>query len=379
MTNIHSPKEIRADLVARGLDSGLDPLAALRQARQIWAFISHGDVGLLEMDGEIVSPADEIVGIRLHADGRWRRIGSAGFDVERNMFISHPIYRSIRPVVQDGQRLVEIPAFFVRSSASAEGRTWEVSACPIDGFVLHPAFHHPDGRPAAAVRVGAYAASERDNDVVTEDSLKPLTSISFDAASERYRSVGNGWRMWSIYDLSAIQILAMIEMGGVDVQAHIARGNVDGDGVKPGGSTGAVWRGIHELWGNVWQMVDGLRISADGVVCVWNTACPGSGEWVRTDVEYGPGDGDGYPARFHDERGDGFDLSLLFLPSELTSDQSEAIIPDWVWGHWGRRETVAYHGGYWCSGASAGLWALHGISGPTSAGADFGGRLAIAI
>lgn len=76
-------------------------------------------------------------------------------------------------------------------------------------------------------------------------------------------------------------------------------------------------------------------------------------------VEYGPCEDDGYPASLHYERGDGFDLSLLFLPSELTADQEEAIIPDWVWGHWGKQETVAYCGGYWANGAHAGLFALN--------------------
>ncbi|MDA0625151.1 hypothetical protein PCS77_19055, partial [Acinetobacter baumannii] len=59
-----------------------------------------------------------------------------------------------------------------------------------------------------------------------------------------------------------IQMLASIEMGGLDMQSLIGQGrasqssaaNVDAADVAQ-----ATWRGIVGLWGNVWQMIDGLK------------------------------------------------------------------------------------------------------------------------
>ncbi|MFA7505535.1 MAG: hypothetical protein WCZ28_12615, partial [Burkholderiaceae bacterium] len=129
----------------------------------------------------------------------------------------------------------------------------------------------------------------------------------------------------------------------------------------------------------VWQMVDGLRIAADGTINLWSADRPGSGEWVSTGVKYGPGGRHGFPVSLHDERGDGFDLSLLFLPSEVTSDEDDALIGDWVWGRWEGRETVAYHGGNWSYGSNAGLFHLHLNNAPSNSSTSIGARLAKVI
>lgn len=318
------------------------------------------------------SPAptgDDVVGITLDAEGQWQRLGADSAEA----FAAHPIYSRIQPVVQDGNALVEIPAFYVRTERDGGARSWQVSSAPREGFSLHPAFHLPDGGPAAAIWVGAYAAGEQDGKAVVEAGRKPWTVISFDDAEARCRELGEGWRLWSIYDLSAIQILAMIELGGADLQKLVGRGNVNGGRKVGGGESDATWRGIHELWGNVWTMVDGLRISATGEIRVWNAARPGNGDWIRTGVDYGPGEDDGYPTGFHEERGEGFDLSLLFLPAEVTSNRDRAVIPDWVWGHWGNRETVAYSGGGWNGGSVAGVFAL--LCGDARSGVDIERRV----
>lgn len=370
--------QMRAELLGRVLATGVEPLTALDHARKLWDFIDYGN-------NEIVCGVDHgseyagIIGLMVSDDGTAQRFDGNGRDLEITGLDWHPTYAGIRAVHQDGHAMVEIPAFYVRVDHDGGLMTWAISDRPQNGFILHPAFRRPDGSVAKAIRIGAYAAGQRDGDVVVGAGLKPWTSVSFDAAQERCEAIGPGWRMWSIYDLSAIQILAMIEMGGTDMQDLIGRGQVDGGGVVAGGDSRARWRGIHELWGNVWQMVDGLRIAADGTINVWSIDRPGSGEWVSTGVQYGPGGDHGYPVSLHAERGNGFDLSLLFLPSEVTSDQDDALIGDWVWGHWEGRETVAYCGGYWSSGVGAGVFALSLSDARSSAVASIGFRPAFAI
>jgi hypothetical protein len=368
--------QMRAELLGKVLETGVPPMQALDHARQLWDFIDYGN-NVIEECG--VGPAGDVIGAMVSMDGIWQRFDGSGRELDWIDFDRHPVYSRIRPVEQDGQAMVEIPAFYVRVDHEGGLLTWAISDQPVNGFTLHPAFRRPDGTEASAIRVGAYAAGRRDDAMVTAAGLKPWTSIDFTSAQEQCEAIGPGWRMWSIYDLSAIQILMMIEKGGADMQTLIARGNVDGGGVLGGGESNARWRGLHELWGNVWQMVDGLRIAADGTINLWSADRPGSGEWVSTGVKYGPGGDHGFPVSLHDERGDGFDLSLLFLPSEVTSDEDDALIGDWVWGRWEGRETVAYHGGSWSDGSHAGLFDLHLNVAPSNSNTYLGARLAKVI
>lgn len=370
--------QMRAELLGRVLATGIEPLTALDHARKLWDFIDYGNNEIV-CGVDFASEHASIVGLMISGDGTAHRFDGDGRDLEIATLDWHPVYAGIRTVHQDGHAMVEIPAFYVRVDHDGGLLTWAISDRQHTGFTLHPAFRRPDGSAAKAIRIGAYAAGQRDGKVVVEAGCKPWTVIDFDDAEARVGELGRGWRMWSIYDLSAVQILAMIELGGTDMQKLVGRGNVDGGGPVGGGEGRASWRGLHELWGNVWQMVDGLRIAADGVICVWSVDRPGSGEWIRTGVEYGPGSDDGFPVSFHDERGDGFDLSLLFLPNEVSGDAEEAVIADWVWGHWGSRETVAYCGGSWSLGVNAGVFALRLGYARSDTGTYIGFRPAFAI
>lgn len=374
--------EMRASLLTRALDAGLAPEAALDQARSLWSFISGEPVPYPEDDQLLTGPIEtDVIGIALHENGSWRRIDRHGRSLTfvETILHLHPVYAGIKEIGRDGQALASIPAFYVRTGRQGDERMWWVSAKPLPGFALHPAFRTPEGEARAAMLVGRYTAGRENGQLACRHGLEPWTGIDFDAAGAACRAIGEGWRMWSIYDLSAIQLLATIEMGSPDMQEMIGRGQVDGGGPVAAGASDASWRGIHELWGNVWQMVDGLRLSTDGVIEVWSTTHPGDGAWVSTGIGYGPGEDDGFPVSFHEERGSEFDLSLLFVPEEVTTDRRAAVIPDISIGHWGSRETVAYVGGGWSNASDAGVFALYLSSARSSAGSSIGVRPAFAL
>lgn len=368
--------ELRRELLDKALAAAKLP-EAIEYAHDMWRFVSGQDAALTYgpdsatgwMRGATPVPMDEVarivraevVGIALGPEGRWRRID---LDVDTlpmaaEAFDAHPIWGGMRDIVtDDGLHLVEIPKFWVRFEVRGDERLWWVSPRAREGFDLHPAFLAADGRAVAVLRVAKYLATDKAGKIGVAAGQTPWTSITIDEARRRCEALGQGWRMWSVYDQAAIQLLALIEMGTPDMQDAIARGNVDGDGVKPTGSTGAAWRGIHDLWGNVWQFVDGLRITSGGVIEVWHDLLPGSDAWVNTGVAYGPGKDDGFPTDLHTEQDRGFNLSLLFLPSEVSDDREDAIIPDYTWGRWQDRETIALRGGSWGSGGNAGVFAL---------------------
>lgn len=324
----------------------------------------------------------ELVGIALSAEGCWRRVDQSGdtINCQPSDFDLHPIWGGIRDVMaDDGLAMVEIPRFWMRSEMRGDERMWWVSPRAREGFGPHPAFLAPDGRSCATLRVAKYLASDQEGGIALAAGSTPWTSITIDEARRKCTALGEGWRMWSVYDQAAIQLLALIEMGTPDMQDAIARGNVDGDGVKTTGSSGAAWRGIHDLWGNVWQFIDGLRISAGGVIEVWHDMLPGPDAWVNTGVAYGPGKEDGFPTDLHREAGRGFNLSCLFLPSEVSDEREDAIIPDYVWGRWSDRETIAIGGGDWSYGADAGVFALYLYVARSNSSAHIGFRPAFVI
>lgn len=312
----------------------------------------------------------EPVGIRLNASGEWIRIGEAA---------GHPVLESIQTVTDGPHELVEIPAFYVSVTHDDDGSIWLVSNIEREGYVLHPAFRKADGSAATALRIGAYATGDDSGLPVSKRGLRPWTRQTLIEAKAAATALEGGWHVWSVHELSAIKLLALIDIGHPDMQKAIGRGNVDGHGICAGGDSDATWRGIHELWGNVWQFVDGLRFDADGTMQVWSADAPSDAAWVSTGTAYGPGTDDGYPAGFHREAGAGFDLGQLFIPAAVVPKAADAVVPDWAWGRWGKYESILLHGGYWSSGADAGLWCVSCDYGASCADALFGSRLAKAI
>lgn len=384
--------ELRRELLDKALAGAKLP-EAIEYAHDMWRFVSGQDAALVYgptgmpanwMDGATPVPEAEVarlfrdasvVGIALDESGNWRRVDAAGRTLDAFDFDRHPIWGGLRDIVtDDGLNLVEIPRFWVRFEARGDERLWLVSPRAREGFDLHPAFLAADGRAVAVLRVAKYLATDKEGKIGVAAGQTPWGAITIDEARRKCEALGQGWRMWSIYDQAAIQLLELIEMGTPDMQDAIARGNVDGGGIKPTGSTGADWRGIHDLWGNVWQFVDGLRITSGGVIEVWHDLLPGSETWVNTGVAYGPGKDDGFPTDLHTEQDRGFNLSLLFLPSEVSDDREDAIIPDYAWGRWQDRETIAIRGGSWVNGSHAGVFALNLLHARSHSGAHLGFR-----
>ena len=166
-------------------------------------------------------------------------------------------------------------------------------------------------------------------------------------------------------------MLALIELGTPDAQKAIGKGYVNGDGVREVDDTTvaqATWRGIVGLWGNVWQMVDGLQTNADSEYRIW--AADGSQTYIETDVEAPE---DGWFRRRATERDAGFDLGAVFLPATTREDRDESTFGNYFWSY---RNAVAYHGGTWGNGANAGLFYLRVYNSASYALTGIGGRLA---
>lgn len=303
----------------------------------------------------------------------WQRIDASGTNIDTPDFDRHETFSAIADEVIDGQHLVRIPAFWYRSGAVESGQhqgkkaVW-VSSQPEDGFSLHPAFKKA-GANTEQFWVGKYQGTPDGEKLGSQPDLLPLTRINFPAmqlAAQR----GDGFQLWSIYHLGAIQLLALIELGTADARSVLGDGNVKGGGVLPVSDelvAQATWRGIVGLWGNVWQMVDGLQTDSECRYRIWDA--DGNGNYVST----GASAPDGWIHRRHDRSGEGFDLGAVFLPKKTKSEREDAAYRCYTWSY---GNAVAYHGGYCGYGSIAGLFYLYVYSASSYSSPSIGGRLA---
>ena len=309
--------------------------------------------------------------------GDWQRVDAAGNSIEIAPGAFDSFYAGIRPTMIGDQHMVEIPAFYYRSARIEAGEhagkkaVW-YSGGPQDGFKLHPAFYRDGKTPVNRFWLGAYQGTPDGEDKLgSQPGHMPLTNIDFPTMQARAAARGDGWMLWSAYQLAAVQMLALIELGNADVQVAIGRGHVDGGGVKPVDDpkvTQASWRGITGLWGNVWQMLDGLRTDGNGDYLVWDA--DGSREYRHAGVAAPEA---GWFRRRSTRCGDGFDLGALFIPKKTHDDYDKSGFADYFWAY---KNAVAYHGGYWGGDANAGLFNLIVNYAASYSYTSFGGRLA---
>jgi hypothetical protein len=299
----------------------------------------------------------------------------------------------------NGQVMVKIPKFYYRhvyGEAAKKHQFW-ISEHPISGFKLHPAFIRA-GVEKPYVLLGAYKASFGRNQANTADALAsvsgafPAVSKTIDdfrdLAEARGTETGANWTQADALTRNAVALLYLVEYADTNCQEAIGNGvvdlDIDGTAVPTGscdslagasgmadGTNGQVsvsYRGLEDLWGNVWEFVDGINIKADHRPYV---ADHGFASDVfnesYTDAGFDLPSVNGYVSNFACSAG----ADWLLMPSAVGA--SSGYIPDYYYQATGNR--VALVGGHWYNGARAGLfgWNVYGDS--SSAHLRVGARL----
>jgi len=281
----------------------------------------------------------------------------------------------------DGQVMVEIPQFYYRYVYVNGEHEWMISDQWFIGSKLHPAFL---GRPKRYI--GAYEA-----DIVTVDDVDIMTSISgtypyCDKKISDYRTLakarGTEWHVVDYNLMFAIQLLVMIEYGTMYLQDAIGRGRTQlSDGTWEDGSyygqsglsnsvgngTGNAeyegdaddaeadaaymsYRGIENLYGNVWTIVEGVRF-LDNVPYVSNNHMAWSDDLTTDFVCTG--------VKQPSHNGYGGDI----LPTDTgmfianTNGSESTGTTDYYYQNSGLR--ILLFGASASHGSGAGAWALH--------------------
>ena len=322
--------------------------------------------------------------------GTWQRIDEnfAPKTTDAAFFNNHQTYSGIVQQTIDGQSMIKIPKFYFKAGVVPSGTYagkayWMISDQPAPGFSVHPAFIGAGGVELDQIWVGRYQASSSGGKLQSVPGVSPRVSMDFPTArTEAYaRNTGgvSGFRLWSYYDLGAIQMLASIEMGGLDMQSLIGQGRVNASSaanVDASDVAQATWRGIVGLWGNVWQMVDGIKRNG-GNWWRWQYNVPGN----TTTSDFATGyintgraalTSGGYPVTF--------DTTLLaagiIVPATVDGTASNGSTGDYFYSSSSTDDRIAYNGGTWGYGGDAGLFCLHVNNAPSGSSASVGCRLA---
>lgn len=322
--------------------------------------------------------------------GQYQRIDEKFAAATRDAawFNNHATYAGIVEQVIDGQSMIKIPRFWFKAgtvpSGAYAGKTyWMISDQPVSGFSVHPAFIGAGGVELDQIWVGKYQASASGGKLQSVPSVLPRVSMDFPTArAEAYaRNTGGvaGFRLWSYYDLAAVHMLASIEMGGLDMQSLIGQGRVNASSaanVDAADVAQATWRGIVGLWGNVWQMVDGIKRNG-GNWWRWQYNAPGNtttSDFATGYVNTGRAalTSSGYQVTF--------DTTLLsagiIVQATVDGTASNGSTGDYFYSSTNTDDRIAYHGGAWGDGGDAGLFDLHADYAPSNARSSIGCRLA---
>lgn len=213
-------------------------------------------------------------------------------------------------------------------------------------------------------------------------------------------NVGTGWGILSFWVLAAVRLLFYVEYAGANSQTLIGKGIVDkaggtgfageltgagsidsnlatngtGTGTGTNGLTPIAYRGIENLWGNVWKFIDGYN-AVDAEYRLINR--DGSGTFADAlaggDYEASlaiPITSDGYQSNICWEDL----LKFALIPNAVVGDSSTYLC-DYFYAHDAGETNILLFGGGWAHGLSAGVSYLHSLSVASFCDPDRGGRL----
>lgn len=239
-------------------------------------------------------------------------------------------FNSFQSVTIDGEAMVKVPKFYVRVYTPESGKyagmkCWEVSEDRIDdSFHLHPAFMR-NGKELDCFYIGAYSAYKKLSGNVAgskanEDAWTDVGGLENARQYCANRGADEGWHLQTIYERSALQILALLEAGHGDSQSKYGAGNVNTSAAVKTGSSNANFHGIHELWGNHWEIVDGIKGDGSGNISIWDNK--GNQTYVNTGLKPTTGN---YIVDVYNVSGENYNLGDTFIPSAVAAENQSAF------------------------------------------------------
>ena len=336
----------------------------------------------------------------------WRRIGASigmhanathdGSSVENDFDDVYP-YNAIKTVnINDnGEVLAEIgDANFKFDGTNGDVFTyipefyWKRSVADGVETIQISEHHFKDSTHSHAFYVARYTTSANTHSI---SGVASIVNTSISTFRTNAKNKGSGFSLLD-YHLFIIQMLYLVEYADYNSQsilglgvsdssnsAQVNTGGCDDLGMKSGclsndGKHSVIYRGIENIFGNIWQFVDGLGIKDNVGYISYNHNDYANEVFTSPYIQVGytNATSNGNPLVL------GYDSNnpMVMLPTTLGGSGTTGTC-DYYWQNTGNR--VALFGGYWDDGASDGLfyWDVHNAFSNTRAA--LGSRLLLTI
>ena len=312
-----------------------------------------------------------------------------GNQVVQNDFDAMPIYKETKEVTDDyGNKFIRIPKFYIHKENTAGKLAIRISKEPITGgYLPHCFYDHVAEKELPYIDIGKYLASLSSDGTKLESKtgVVPLVSRNIVDFRKLAEANGDGYQQMDIHVIDVLQTLFYVEFATLHSQS-IHSGYTGGNEAKLTGGTDSVvassgsvggdnthqfkYRGIEDLWGNLYQFVDGVNIN-DNQAWVCKDARDYASNVFASPYEklsYVNLDTNGWVTEM------GYDPNRPYAQFPIKgAGGTTTYYADHYYQDAGQR--IARFGGSWSNGSNAGLsfWNWYGTS--SAVGSSFGGRL----
>ena len=275
------------------------------------------------------------------------------------------------------QVMTIIPEFYYRRYVSDGYEYIFISKDNLSGFIQSKEF-----------MIGRYTMSGTSSGVYSRSGQAPFTNHTIAEFRQYAKNLGAGWSQldWHYF---LIQLLYLVEYADYNIQSKIGPGHTNANNTAPKNSGGCnalgmksgcmvkndtnsvVYRGIEDLYGNVWQFFDGLNINNYQAYINYNPSTYASdvfdGDYHKLGYVNSSTTGSYITALGYDPKN-----PLVGLPTDVNGS-SNTYMCDYYWTQSGER--IALVGGGWANATRCGLWCWYFSEASSTYGVIIGARL----
>ena len=274
----------------------------------------------------------------------------------------------------NGQVLTRIPKFWYKIWKDGGYYYYSIADNKVDGYIESQQFS-----------VGRYTVSGSSSGVFSRSGQAPFVNYNITNARTYARNVGDRFGILD-YHIFLISLLYIVEYADYNSQNKLGKGNInntaaltsggcDSLGMKSGclvndSKHSVIYRGIEDIYGNIWQFIDGLNIKDHIAYVSYNSSDYAVDKFDGSykQVGYTLSNTNGWVKELgYDNNNPLVGLATVIGGSENT------YITDNYWQGSGNR--IARFGGNWDRGTYCGYWSWYLDIGSSWANANSGSRL----
>lgn len=258
----------------------------------------------------------------------------------------------------NGQVLTRIPKFWYKIWKDGGYYYYSIADNKVDGYIESQQFS-----------VGRYTVSGSSSGVFSRSGQAPFVNYNITNARTYARNVGDRFGILD-YHIFLISLLYIVEYADYNSQNKLGKGNInntaaltsggcDSLGMKSGclvndSKHSVIYRGIEDIYGNIWQFIDGLNIKDHIAYVSYNSSDYAVDKFDGSykQVGYTTSNTNGWVKEL------GYDNNnpLIGLAAVIGGSES-TYVTDYYWQNSGNR--IALFGGSWDNGTFCGFWCWH--------------------